>query len=630
MAGPAVGNQPASGGKWGGRDPVVAMQREQMNFQVATNYAAFLASIVGVFIILHWSRYLATAAQQPAKTPSFPRFISLPFVRVSRMLRNLLLRKIPGFHSSGHGVLVSIYVAVNVAMIFTNIDLSRTSNLAARCGWSLTTNLAFVVFLALKNTPLAILTSYSYERLNNLHQIAGCTTFFMLVMHASLYTQYFAAVGRWDKLREHEQIAGIVSAFAFLALVATALLMRRFWYEAFYVAHLASFVTAIVAMAFHRPDFSHKTPIIACVAGGMWVLDRAIRMARLAVNGVNNEATVYPLAGGGTRIMLAKRPAGAVPGKHCFVWIPSIRRFETHPFTIIDTAPMEFVVKTHDGFTRDLHRFAVANPGATVPASVDGPYGTFPDPMLYDRIVLIAGGSGASFTFGLAVNLLERMGPESTKSITFIWIVRKHETLTWYAEHLRMLHDHPNSPKCKISLYATRATETSGSSSDEAAERPRLRTSGVGMGNGPSDRSPTSPDLEKVLREALPAPAAAAGDYDEKKAEVHETHSEARIVDDKETGAAAGAGAATDPEAASQSGASASTSALPLRHAVTAGRPDASQVIRAAVAETPAHQRVLVAACGPDSLVKVVRDTTAECIRGDGPGIELHCEKFGW
>lgn len=277
-----------------------------------------------------------------------------------------------------------------------------------------------------------MLTSYSYERLNNLHQIAGCTTFLMLVVHAALYTQYFASMGRWEKLREHEQVAGIVSAFAFLVLVSTAILMRRFWYEAFYVTHLISCVVAIVGMALHRPEFVHKTAIIACVAGGIWAADRVVRLALLAVNGVNNEATVYPLAGGGTRILLAKRPAGAVPGKHCFVWIPSVRRFETHPFTIIDTAPMEFVVKTHNGFTRDLHAFALANPGATVRASVDGPYGTFPDPMLYDRVVLIAGGSGASFTFGLAVNLLERMGPESTKSITFIWVVKKHGTFFFF------------------------------------------------------------------------------------------------------------------------------------------------------------------------------------------------------
>ncbi|KLU92168.1 hypothetical protein MAPG_11114, partial [Magnaporthiopsis poae ATCC 64411] len=266
----------------GPRDPVAAMQREQMNFRVATNYAAVLASMVGIFIILHWSRFLAIKIQRSASTRSIPNFISLPFVRMSRMSRNILIRKAPGFHSSGHGVLVAIYVVVNVAMIFTNVDASKTTNFAARFGWSLTTNLVFVVFLALKNTPLAVLTSYSYERLNNLHQIAGCTTFLMLVVHAALYTQYFASMGRWDKLREHEQVAGIVAAFAFLVLVSTAILMRRFWYEAFYVTHLISFVVAVIGMALHRPEFVHKTAIIACVAGGIWVADRVVRLGLLA------------------------------------------------------------------------------------------------------------------------------------------------------------------------------------------------------------------------------------------------------------------------------------------------------------------------------------------------------------
>ena len=39
-----------------------------------------------------------------------------------------------------------------------------------------TNSRSITVFLALKNTPLAILTAYSYERLNSLHRIAGYTT----------------------------------------------------------------------------------------------------------------------------------------------------------------------------------------------------------------------------------------------------------------------------------------------------------------------------------------------------------------------------------------------------------------------------------------------------------------------
>lgn len=66
------------------------------------------------------------------------------------------------------------------------------------------------------------------------------------------------------------------------------------------------------------------------------------------------------------------------------------------------------------------------------------------------------------------------------------------------------------------------------------------------------------------------------------------------------------------------------------RDVLKSGRPDTATLIREAVQSTPPQQRVLVAACGPDGLMRVVRDTTASLIRGDGPGVELHCEQFGW
>jgi hypothetical protein len=65
-------------------------------------------------------------------------------------------------------------------------------------------------------------------------------------------------------------------------------------------------------------------------------------------------------------------------------------------------------------------------------------------------------------------------------------------------------------------------------------------------------------------------------------------------------------------------------------YAVKSGRPDAASLVRDAVKTTPHNQRVLVAACGPDGLMRIVRDTTAKLIVGDGPAVELHCEQFGW
>lgn len=59
-------------------------------------------------------------------------------------------------------------------------------------------------------------------------------------------------------------------------------------------------------------------------------------------------------------------------------------------------------------------------------------------------------------------------------------------------------------------------------------------------------------------------------------------------------------------------------------------RPDVSAILRSRITETPFEKRVLVLGCGPDKLMTEVRNTTAECIRGQGPSVELHCEQFGW
>lgn len=87
-------------------------------------------------------------------------------------------------------------------------------------------------------------------------------------------------------------------------------------------------------------------------------------------------------------------------------------------------------------------------------------------------------------------------------------------------------------------------------------------------------------------------------------------------------------------EAAPSEAGSAASSAAPPVYLDTIPlayeRPDIVRLIREAVEDTPPTQRILVKGCGPDALMTAVRNTTAECIRTDGPGVELHCEQFGW
>lgn len=119
----------------------------------------------------------------------------------------------------------------------------------------------------------------------------------------------------------HEDVvtAGIVLGFAMFFIVCAGLILRRLKYELFYIIHLTLFVVILVTLGLHRPNLNNdKTLIVTVLIASVWVSDRLIRAARLAHNGVNNEAAVFPLPNGGTRIVLKKPIIRARPGSKSF------------------------------------------------------------------------------------------------------------------------------------------------------------------------------------------------------------------------------------------------------------------------------------------------------------------------
>lgn len=279
--------------------------------------------------------------------------------------------------------------------------------------------------MALKNTPLAFLTAYSYERLNILHQAAGYCTVFFALLHAVFYIITDANLGQLEDLLELEQIMGIVAGLAMISMLTTALTLRRIRYEAFYVVHIVMFMLVLIAVGMHRPELRSKSVYIIIFTACIWSSDRLLRGSRMLWYAFSNRATIYPLPRGGIRIVMRRTPWRAVPGAHVFLWIPKIRPIETHPFTIVSTSPLEVVVCSQDGFTRDLFSLASKSPGAQVTASCDGPYGTLPKFTKFENVVLIAGGSGATFTFGVALNLIRNLPSDGTRPVIhFIWVIR--------------------------------------------------------------------------------------------------------------------------------------------------------------------------------------------------------------
>lgn len=239
------------------------------------------------------------------------------------------------------------------------------------------------------------------------------------------YHSQWSKSGSLHELLYTVQIVGITAGFAMLVIFASALLLRKLQYETFHIIHILMAALILVTVGMHRPNLTQKTVFIIIFAAAIWVADRILRFLKFALYSVGNMATITPLIHGGTRTVLRKTPIRAVPGIHCFLWIPGIRATESHPFTIVATNPLELVVAAYGGFTRDLHEQALKNPGQVLKASVDGPYGSVPDFISFDKTIFIAGGSGASFTCGAAVDLLRKLEDSTGTTIEFIWVARE-------------------------------------------------------------------------------------------------------------------------------------------------------------------------------------------------------------
>ncbi|CAG8983101.1 hypothetical protein HYALB_00004543 [Hymenoscyphus albidus] len=571
--------------------------QQTYNVRAAKYFAAAMAVFILLFTIYHWTRLLYSRyASKSVKNSS----IMKSQVFLTRLSRRVLNNPVPGFDSIGHLVVVIVYLGINVSIAVTNVDFSTTISPAKRCGWLAFCNIAFLTFLALKNTPLAYLTAYSYESLNPLHQIAGYTTIVAALLHVTLESTYFKKMHHLAELVEHEQIFGMVAAGSLVTIFITAMTLKKLRYEAFYIIHITMYMTIIVMLCMHRPEIDKKEIIILFVAASMWGSDRILRGVRILWYSRNNQATIYPLPHGGTRVVLRRSPSRAIPGTHCFLWVPRIRHFETHPFTIASTSPnLELVISASDGFTRDLHEYAVKNPGASLHASIDGSYGALPNfSKTADKLVLVAGGSGASFTFGVALDTIKKLASESTTKIDFIWTVREEEALTWFANELDELR---LSPRVSLFLYTTRPSsrKTSGAQTPSSVSSP-----------------PADDEKSLVCSPSLNAPSTSSPSVDSSNSKAP------YLIGDIEK--------QESPLAKEIPGHRHTKSWDSSVYDVVHGRPDIAAFVKDVVAKADKSERIVIAGCGPGGMMDSLRKVATGAISVNGPSVEYHSEAFGW
>ncbi|RDX49457.1 hypothetical protein OH76DRAFT_1350857 [Lentinus brumalis] len=364
-----------------------------------------------------------------------------------------------------------------------------------RAGVLAASQFPLVTALGTKNNVIAYITGISYDKLNYIHRMTARVVFVLLWVHGGGKVGIcFPAV--WE---EWFVRVGLTALTAFTILILVSLRpIRAQVYELFYFTHFIMVLIILLGGYFHANMFHQGTYIWPSFL--IWGLDRAIRFARVIYynhlyfgftsKSDRLDASVELLSPHFVRLHIHRPPHFSwTPGQTAFLAMPSVSGMplEMHPFTIasvdshyqlagvktpaigdiekkfsdaLDVAPywkeLVFLINVREGFTKRLA--GIAENGKKVKVLIDGPYGFSPNLDHDDTVVLIAGGSGVSFTLSTFLGVLSHVQIKKSicRKLVFIWTIRDATHIEWVSKALtKALEFAPSEVEIAIRIYVT-------------------------------------------------------------------------------------------------------------------------------------------------------------------------------
>ncbi|KAI0321845.1 FAD-binding domain-containing protein [Amylostereum chailletii] len=365
----------------------------------------------------------------------------------------------------GYIVAIFIWLLVDTRDLYTAFWEDRAAHFAS-------SNLSLVVALAGKNNLISFLTGVGHEKLNVLHRAAARTCLILLWMHAAGHVA--SGLPEIFDFRHSWMRWGVTGLIAFtLATVLSIRPIRQMAFEFFLVSHIILIAIFLVGGVLHTREVGFDDYIWPALV--VWSSDRFIRLGRILWNnklwkGSSQkycQASVESLSEDTIRLRL-QRSFTWRPGQHAYITLPTVSDIptEAHPFTISSIPgseiegdhAIEFLIRAREGFTARLREHAVKMGSCTVPVFVDGPYGCPPDLRSFTTCILLAGGSGVSYTLPLLMETVRAasVGKSATRRVVFVWAVRDASHLTWISNILAdTLAAAPASLSIEPRIYVT-------------------------------------------------------------------------------------------------------------------------------------------------------------------------------
>ncbi|CAK7207591.1 hypothetical protein SEUCBS139899_010401 [Sporothrix eucalyptigena] len=385
---------------------------------------------------------------------------------------------------------------MTVLLVFCIVETGRDyMHLTKRFGIVGISQLPLQYILALRYvSPVLSVFGTSHEQVNRWHRVLGAVVYTLLLLHAVFYLNYFACMGNfWQRMLRPVIALGLAAIFSMTLLTTTALsFVRRWSYRVFFITHV------VVAFILPPIVLFHARHATNYVAAALLLLIADLTMRKIHTVTTEARIETIPgteLVRLTAPIPFSKLDKFRKhPGSHVYMSLPGAARPSTellspsyilfellfNPFTIASVneqssdltlvvrarkGPMSAALSRHarpadllkeadgeadegndNGSTpaiptisrREIETAANTGPG-TIHVNLEGPYGSsayFPELTShnFDRVLLVAGGVGATFVVPLYRSILDEAAATTSGGslkADLVWSVRGAGDATW-------------------------------------------------------------------------------------------------------------------------------------------------------------------------------------------------------
>lgn len=436
--------------------------------------------VIRIISTLQKNQRLRQHRANPSGIPSRPRgWLSQSYATATAATRELLYPqpvyftgRFTRFSSPlplGKWLTLAVYWVIILCFLWSNTILKPSDPLypykweviGFRAAWVTVTQIPFVYLLSCKFNPISILTGISYERFNWLHRWVARTVFLTAIVH---WSTFYAEWSFYNMITLQFNLMPMVKyGFGAWGIITWMVLtgfgfFRNVSYELFVAQHTVAAAVLLWVLFVHVPSYAQYNIwlSVAFVAFDwgvrlVWTILRNFHiLGRSSQKTPGYSTRLEALPGDVVRVTIDDIDFTWKAGQHVYISIPTLRPFETHPFTIANALgfdnergqnTLQLLIQTRSGFSKSLDKAArkASEAGRRCRTMISGPWGNPPDISHYDTVVLVACSSGASFVVPLLQNLVKRRG--CVREVAMHWIIRSEDHFGWFGQDLTSLRD---------------------------------------------------------------------------------------------------------------------------------------------------------------------------------------------